>query len=316
MATDRGHVTTGPPAGAYPLPSTPIERRAAVERAEFEREHMAGLGRPVIVTDATDGWAARTKWTFEFFRKEYGSETVLVTDRLGRAQVGRSVRLDEYLLYVEYPFLSPLSKVASPRPLYLTSFSPFARHPELLEDFGEPYFVDNAYRELQGALRDWYFDQFTWVFMGPAGTLSPLHVDLFATHAWLAQISGRKHFLLFSPADADCLYDGAVDLDHPDLERHPLLARARPIEAVLGPGEVIFIPRGWAHRVVSLDPSVSVTFNFVDRSNCMAHVLAICRELPLWVRKIDKPAFREANRMTWSAADVAPAPRDPEGRRS
>jgi hypothetical protein len=313
MATDSGRVIAGRGERAYPLPSLPIERRERLSRGEFEAEHLSGLGRPVIVTDATASWAAPAKWTFDFFRQQYGDERVLVTDRLGKATVGRNVRLSEYLLYAEYPFLSPLAKVDSPRPLYLTSFSPFARHPELLADFEEPYFVDNAYRDLQGALREWYFDQFTWVFMGPAGTLSPLHVDLFATHAWLAQTQGRKHFLLFSPADAACLYDGAVDLEKPDLERHPLLERARPIEAVLAPGEVIFIPRGWAHEVVSLDPAISVTFNFVERSNFMAHVMAICRELPLWARKIDKPGFREANGMTWTAADLQAKPSAPDG---
>jgi hypothetical protein len=74
---------------------------------------------------------------------------------------------------------------------------------------------------------------------------------------------------------------------------------------VLEPGELVCIPRGWAHRVVSLAPSISLTFNFVSRSNLTAHVLEICRDLPLWVRKISGEPFRNADRIRWSAADLA-----------
>jgi len=290
---------------SYSLPSQPIERVSGVERAAFEREHLTGTGRPVIVTDAMESWPASRKWTFDFFARRYGEEKVIVTDRLGRASVGRKVALGEYLVYARFPNLTQLAGAAGETPFYLTSFSPFSRHPELLEDFSEPYFVDNAYRELEGPLFDWYADQFSWIFIGPGGTLSPLHLDLFGTHAWLAQISGRKHFLLYSPEDRPYLYGGAFDPDAPDLERFPLLEKARPVEAILEPGEIMAIPRGWAHRVVSLEPSISLTFNFVCRSNLVPHLLEVCRELPLWVRKIDAPAFREGAQLRWTAAELA-----------
>lgn len=297
-----------PTAGCTP-PSTPVERRAGVDRAAFEQEYMAAPGRPVIVTDAMDRWAARTKWTFDFFAERFGDRTVVVTDRLARPTVGRRVSMREYLLYARMPFTTFLAQVETPRPFYLTSFSPFADHPELLEDFDDPYFVDNVYRrELQGPLLRWYFDNFSWIFIGPPGTLSPLHVDLFGTHAWLAQVAGRKRFLLFPPEDAAYLYEGEVDFDRPDLERWPLLARARPFEAVLHPGEVIFIPTGWLHRVVSLDSAISVTLNFVNRSNLAAHLAAVGRDLPLWLRKIDQPAFREGAGARWTPRDLLPGP--------
>ncbi|MEZ5403206.1 MAG: cupin-like domain-containing protein [Bryobacteraceae bacterium] len=285
----------------YSLPSTGIERVESVPPEDFRRLYEQPPGKPVIVTRAIESWPARAKWTFEFFRAQYGADVVTVADRLFRAKVTQRVRLGDYLAYCQFPMATPLAQVASEYPLYLTSFSPWSRHPELLDDFADPEFVDNAYRELEGPLRDWYLNGFSWIFIGPAGTLSPLHIDLFGTHAWLAQLQGRKHFLLFPPHDLHRVYDGAVNFYAPDLERHPLLREALPVEAVIEPGEVIFIPGGWAHQVISLSPSISVTVNYVSRSNLASHVMALTRDLPGWADKVSVPDFRRANRMRWIA---------------
>ena len=254
-----------------------IDRRVQLSRADFEAEYLSGVGKPVIVTDAIDKWAARSKWTFTFFAERYGEKVVTVADRLGRAKAARRVKFADYLIYCQFPFSTSLAQANPEFPFYLTSFSPFAEHPELLEDFETPYFVDNIYSELPDNFRKWYHEGFGWIFIGPKGTLSPFHVDLFGTHAWLAQLRGTKKFVLVPPKGC----------------------ALQPVDCLLGSGEVIFIPAGWAHQVISLEPSISLTFNFVNRSNCLQHVLAISRDLPLWVNKIDTPSFAEPAGKTW-----------------
>ena len=298
---------------AYPLESVAVERVSGIAPERFAREYMTGWCRPVIVTDATDAWPARSEWSFDFFAQRYGDRRVVVTDRLVRPTVARRVAFSEYMLYCQMPFATALGQVAAPAPFYLTGFSPLSWDPELLEYFSDPYVIENAYRrQLSGPLLNWYFDNFSWLFIGPKGTLSPLHVDLFGTHAWLAQVHGRKHFLLFSPLDAPYVYDGQVDFFRPDLDRFPLLEKARPVEAILEPGEVIFIPANWSHQVISLDASISLTMNFATAGNFVAHLMAICRDLPLWIKRIDTPAFREANGARWTSRDLAPND-SPEG---
>jgi len=50
----------------------------------------------------------------------------------------------------------------------------------------------------------------------------------------------------------------AVDPDNPDLERHPLFALASPVEVVLDPGDILFLPACWYHQVKQEGFCVSV----------------------------------------------------------
>ena len=252
----------------------------------------------MVVTDAVAEWPAR-RWSFDFFRQRYGADTVIVTDTLGKPNVARKLPLADFMDYVDRPEETALGRICTPTPLYVNHFSPFVAHPELLADFSDPYFIDNLYRQLKGDSADWYNQSFGWVFIGPAGTVTPLHIDLFGTHAWLAQLEGKKRCWLYPPSDAPYLYNGSVAPSNPDLSRFPLYSQAHPIEVALAPGEVLFIPAGWPHFVVSLEKSITLTYNFVDVSNFATHFQAIARDLPQWTRKLDTPALRQALGFRW-----------------
>jgi hypothetical protein len=60
----------------------------------------------------------------------------------------------------------------------------------------------------------------------------------------------------------------------------------RPIECLLRPGDMIFIPNGWWHTVLNLEESVAVTQNYVGRHN-VKNVLEFLR------RKENKTLFNE-----------------------
>jgi hypothetical protein len=56
--------------------------------------------------------------------------------------------------------------------------------------------------------------------------------------------------------------------------------RARPVECVVGAGDVVFVPRGWWHCVLNLDPvNVAVTHNFCSTAGLPA-VLTFLRNKP------------------------------------
>jgi hypothetical protein len=135
------------------------------------------------------------------------------------------------------------------------------------------------------------------------------------THSWLAQFVGRKRVLVFSPEDAGRIPGlcppGALlpDLFFQKEDRHVLASAdgaasagaVHTYEGVIGPGDVIFIPAGWAHTVTSLEPSITMSFDVVNECNLIPHLMMICRKLPQWSQKINTPTFRRANQVKWSA---------------
>jgi hypothetical protein len=105
------------------------------------------------------------------------------------------------------------------------------------------------------------------VWVGPAETVTPLHIDL--AHNFFVQIEGRKRFTLFDPSQATALgfpsyrmpklTQTELNLDSPDLRRFPAFASARRVVVDLEPGDALFLPHSWWHHVRALDPAVSLS---------------------------------------------------------
>lgn len=84
------------------------------------------------------------------------------------------------------------------------------------------------------------------------------------------QVVGRKYVRLYAPEPAAAMYPHASGLhtntSRADLERSdlaaafPLLAAAPFFEAVLEPGDLLYIPPKWWHFVKALTTSFSCSF--------------------------------------------------------
>jgi ribosomal protein L16 Arg81 hydroxylase len=111
----------------------------------------------------------------------------------------------------------------------------------------------------------------TNLWVGPAGTVTPLHHDV--NNVLFMQIDGSKRFSLVPPWDSEFVYCrhgvvADVDLENPDVQKHPLFAAATVESVVLETGDALFIPAGWWHHVRSLTESTSLTFvNFAKSQN-------------------------------------------------
>jgi Cupin-like domain len=305
-----------------------IERKSEVLPADISREYLQGIGKPVIITDATENWPARSKWTFEFFKTAYGSDPALAW--LGRGSgTGKLTTLSAYIDFLDAPSAElpgvwtgkdigkdgrppqPSASEGGTSPFYLLGWFAFRQHPELYDDIAPaPYFVLDLVSALNPALRDvfeWTSNrEYTAIFIGPKGSLSALHRDYWHTHAYLAQIQGRKRAILFSPEDLDFLYGGQVNPEQPDFERFPLFDRATAYECVIEPGDTLLIPANWLHHVRGLEKSITVSRNFFNDSNFTKHMMHILRELPTLVDGINRsPNWREELRIKWRLSDFA-----------
>lgn len=111
------------------------------------------------------------------------------------------------------------------------------------------------------------------LFVSMPHLITPCHYD--EQENLFAQIRGTKRVILFPPESFQCLYpyrfghpcdrQSQVDFDNPDYERFPAFKDARGVEAILRPGDVLYIPRCWWHMVHSLDElTVSVNFWYMS----------------------------------------------------
>lgn len=247
-----------PPAAAA------IPRKAHLSRADFVTEHLRP-NRPVIVTDALESWPALARWTPEFFREKSGTKEFTID--------GQKLRLDDLIDRVL------ASSDENPAP-YLRNQILREHFPELLSDIDPqlPYFHPNwmtrHYRD--GLQKQLHRGSEIELYLGGQGGRFPLlHWDGIHTHAFLMQIYGCKQFFVFGPDQTPFMYPRAdlpnaseiTDVEHPDLARFPLFARATPTVFVLEPGEMLFIPSGWWHTTRMLSASISLSINTADSSN-------------------------------------------------
>jgi hypothetical protein len=101
-----------------------------------------------------------------------------------------------------------------------------------------------------------------WV--GPAGTVTPLHCDY--DDNMFAQVWGSKRIFLSPPHHDEFLYPSEAnailfgspfDPEAPDFDKFPLARQATMIEVIVNPGDMLYVPAGWYHQVRALTFSLS-----------------------------------------------------------
>ncbi len=261
MSASMRHETEAP--SQYPQ----VDRRSGLSVREFRKEYLYSR-RPVVITDAIDSWPARDLWTLEYFKSRY-AHTQITVFRLG----GERYQPDDYETVKLSTFIDRLQADAfDTYPYYVRDdWRIFQTHKELLSDYKVPKYFFDWFVFLPEFMRLTY----PRIFIGPRGALTPLHLDIWGTHAWLAQLVGRKRWILFPPEQQGLLYDCSVQPQNPDFVRFPLFRQAKPVECTIGPGDLIFVPGGWAHEVVSLDATLSITHNYMG-PGCFTQSLSGC----------------------------------------
>lgn len=220
---------------------------------EFIDRYFA-TGTPVVLTDFMSDWRVLGRWTPESLRDRFGDAEVEIVD--GRdadprcdenhAAHRRKTRLGSYVDRVlAAPETNDFYMIAQNRNLQ--------REPlvALFEDVVFPKYLDGDRAPYGSAL-----------WLGPAGTVTPLHHD--TSSILFCQIHGRKRITLVSPFET-ALLDAPrgvySNFDCEAQELAPELAHANRKVVELAPGDTLFIPVGWWHHVRALDVSISLALN-------------------------------------------------------
>jgi len=225
---------------------------------------LAGGGVPMVLVGMLDAWPI-SKMSRSQLVQEFGHVPV-------KARVGD---------YVSTAFSEKRTLQAMTLAEY---FSDIHQH-----SAGLPAYLGNQVIPELDVLCHWpaYFEKSTAprVWLGPAGTVTPLHCDY--DDNLLAQVWGRKQLVLYPPHHApylnprECnpvLFASDWNPEAPDLGAMPLARYATPIQCVLKAGEVLFLPAGWFHHVRALDFSLSINLWSKDIPFSVHHLMS-------WVRQ-------------------------------
>jgi len=104
------------------------------------------------------------------------------------------------------------------------------------------------------------------VWMGHGGITAGTHYD--ASPNFFVQFFGRKTFILSPPSEHFKIHvhpylhprarQSQIDFLNPDLNKFPTFTPVEGYEAILEPGDVLYIPNSWFHRVTAIDVSISM----------------------------------------------------------
>lgn len=266
----------GPPE-ASPFPE--VERREGLTAEEFRRRYRGR--RSVVVSGLTQEWRAVTEWSGGYFAELAGDLRVKVKPGYipqGEVDFLTLGRYAEIVEGYEAILASGGEKPAQP-PAYLHDIPMLAMVPRLVDDV-QPFPVDWLPRWYRS--RWWRFAQF---FYGPTHSLTPLHFDTLGTHNLFFQVKGTKRFIVISSEERRRCYMygwrwSEVDPEAPDFHRHPAFSEVTPREALVGPGDVLYMPPGTLHHVRSLDESISFNIDWHTRGSAYAGMAGVTRGMP------------------------------------
>ncbi|XP_041363536.1 bifunctional arginine demethylase and lysyl-hydroxylase JMJD6-like isoform X2 [Gigantopelta aegis] len=266
------------------LPSATQVDRVSSNELTVEEFYMkyAKTRTPVIITDMAEKMT-RGPWTLQHIKNVAGDCSAVlkkpVTDSVEWA------RLEDAKSVVVKDFIDNVISADGDRDLYLFDWSLPQHCLPLAEELNIPkYFAGDYLQRLSPGSQ--YRDTWPSLFIAAAGLRSELHVDTFGSNFWMALFQGRKKWILY-PAEEQCLLypqllqsmdpTFEVDVTKPDLDRFPLLSLTHPVQCILQPGDLLFVPAGCPHHITNLETSVAISANFVDSSNfdCVVEELRI-----------------------------------------
>ena len=240
-------------------------------------------GTPVVIRGVVEKWPAYHSWTEAQLRTRFGNGP-------GFHVGGHTMGLEDFFDYCH--------STHDEQPLYLfdkrfgeTSACGGADE-GLAADYVVPTYFD-ASRDLFASLKSPHRPDHRWLIAGGSRSGSSWHVDPNKTCAWNACVVGRKKWILCPPGKPPPGVDASADgitVTSPvslyewfrvfysslrELQREGETTSASDggkgdlacLEVTVEAGEILFVPAGWWHCCLNLEPSIAITQNYAPFSS-------------------------------------------------
>lgn len=207
---------------------------------------------PVIIHGLISDWPAYRKWNIEYLKSTIGDRDINVEcgRLLSEGFYTKKMKADRFFESINN------TKQDSTNSYYYFAQQRLDQFPELMCDINEIELYSSRSKA------------FDMIWIGPKGTITPLHFD--RGNNLLAQVIGRKRVTLFPPENSVYLYArdendsysnfSNIDLMSPDYNKYPHFRYAQPIECEIKSNDTLYIPKGWWHFVESEETSISLNF--------------------------------------------------------
>ncbi|MBB6329423.1 hypothetical protein HNP24_000373 [Chryseobacterium sediminis] len=218
----------------------PVQKIKTINSKTFINNHMKPR-IPIIIEDFIDPESpAFKKWNYEYFKEIAGDHRVNIygseldsLDRVASDPIAQST-FSEYLDLIQ----------STPTEHRLFLFNLLKIKPELKNDI--------IYNDVtNGKILKWL----PFMFFGGEGSVTRNHIDIDMSHVFITQFQGIKRIWLFPWEQSDIMYKlpynfhSLAQIRNPDYRKYPALLYLNGYEAVIHPGETLYIPSGWWHYI-------------------------------------------------------------------
>ncbi|WDE05299.1 cupin-like domain-containing protein [Thalassomonas viridans] len=242
--------------------------------AEAFKEKYLEQQKPMLLKGGCKNWQATKKWGLDYFQEHFAKTQVPVKRFENDEIIKEQELLGEYCQQLRAYEENPGGQF----PSYCHDIPIFNSEPALKDDI-----CDFPVEFLPEIYKNWW--QYCQFFLGPAGSVTPLHFDCLLTHNLFFQIRGTKRFTLMPYSEAEnCGQHNwrwfKLDPEQIDERAFSDYNRANTQVVDVEAGDILFMPGGTLHHVRSLDTCISFNIDFHDISSAWQGVEAVNKGIP------------------------------------
>lgn len=240
--------------------TVPIPRIADPGPEAFLRDYLP-TGQPVVLEGAGKDWACM-KWSPDWFAAHYGDEPIRLLQ-----MAPEEIEDGKYYAPTETTLGDAMRRLEEGNRAYCRFLPILMERPELQGDLRMDWF-----RARRGP---WSNAGNLHLFIGGAKTATATHAAVSAN--LFMQIHGVKRWKIYSPEwspvfkppmERSMYFTSTFDPDEPDFDAYPEARHLRGYDIELHPGDVLFNPPFWWHKVSNPTVSVGIGFRWFPPGLC------------------------------------------------